>query len=61
MKQMKILNYSLDFALSNEYLKVIIKSLEPKIFSEKVDDLLYKIKKSNKTSAFSLNNLCSED
>ena len=40
-------------ALSNKYLEVIIKSLESKIFNEKV--LFYKIKKSNKTSTFSVN------
>ena len=42
-------------ALSNKYLEVIIKSLESKIFNEKVEVLFYKIKKSNKTSTFSVN------
>ena len=43
MRRMKILTYSL--ALSNEYLEVIIESLEPKIFNEKFEVLFYEIKK----------------
>ena len=39
MKQIKVLTYSLDFALSNKYLELIIKSLEPKILNEKVEVL----------------------
>ena len=39
MKQIKMLNYSMDFALSNKYLKVIIQTLEPRIFNEKVEVL----------------------
>ena len=38
----------MDFALSNIYLKTIIKPLEPRIFNEKVEVLLYKIKKKIK-------------
>ena len=49
------LTYSLVFALSNKYLKVIIQSLEAKIFNEKVEGLFYKIKKSNKTLTFWFN------
>ena len=55
MKQIKIFTFSLYLALSNKYLEVIIKCLEPKIFNEKVEILFYKIKKSNKASTFSLN------
>ena len=40
MKQIKVLTYSLDFFLSNNYLEVIIKCLEHKIFNEKVEVLL---------------------
>ena len=47
---MKILTYSLDLAPSNEYLEVIIESLEPMIFNQKVEVLFYEIKKSNKTT-----------
>ena len=39
MKQIKILTYILDFALSNKYLKVIIHCLEPMIFNEKAEVL----------------------
>ena len=39
MKKLKIPTYSLDFALSNKYLEMIIQSLEPKIFNEKVEIL----------------------
>ena len=52
---MMIQTYSLVIALSNKYLKVIIQSLEAKIFTNKVEGLFYKIKKSNKTLAFWLN------
>ena len=45
MKQKKIVTNSMDFALTNTYLEVIIQCLEPKIFSEKVEVLFYKIKK----------------
>ena len=44
MKQKKALAYNLDLALSNKYLKVIIESLEPKIFNERVEVLFFKIK-----------------
>ena len=40
MMQIKILTYSLDFALYNKYLKVIIRSLDPKIFNGK-DEVLF--------------------
>ena len=36
MRQIKILTHSSDMTVSNKYLEVIILSLEPKIFSEKV-------------------------
>ena len=49
MKLKKILTHSLEFALSNIYLKIIIKCLEQKIFKEKAEVLFYKIKKSNRT------------
>ena len=39
MTQIKILTYSLDLALSNEYLEVITTIFEPKIFNDKVDVL----------------------
>ena len=39
MKQIKILSYSWDFALSNKYLEVIIQCLEPKLFDDKVEVL----------------------
>ena len=61
MKQTKVLTYNLDFALSNKYLEVIIKSLEPKISNEKVEVSFYKTKKTNKTSTFSFNILGSKD
>ena len=48
-------------ALSNKYLEFIIKCLESKIFNEKVEVLFYKIKKSNKTSNFLVNNFGSRD
>ena len=48
MKQINLLTYSPDLALSKKYLKAIIQSLEPKIFNEKVevlfDFLIYRIK-----------------
>ena len=40
MKEIKILTYSSEFALSNKYLKVIIQCLEPKLFDEKVEVLI---------------------
>ena len=43
---MKSLIYSLELALSNKYLEMIMQCLEPKIFNEKVEVLLYQIKKS---------------
>ena len=52
------INYSLDVALSNKYLEVIIRCLELKLFNEKDEVLFYK---SNKTSSFSLKNLSSRD
>ena len=61
MKQIKVLTYNLDFALSNKYLEVIIKSLEPKISNEKVEVSFYKTKKTNKTSTFSFNILGSKN
>ena len=39
---MKILTYSLNLVLSNEYLEVIIESLEPMILNEKVEVFLNK-------------------
>ena len=45
MKQINILTYSLDQALSNKYLKKIIKPLKPKIFNEKAEVLFNKINK----------------
>ena len=44
VKQIKILTYSMDFALSNRYLKVMIQPLEPRIFDEKNEVILYKKK-----------------
>ena len=44
MKQIKEYTYSMDFALSNRYLKVMIQPLEPRIFDEKNEVILYKIK-----------------
>ena len=44
MKQIKILTYSIDFSLSNIYLKVMIQPLEPRIFDEKNEVILYKKK-----------------
>ena len=43
---MKSLIYSLELALSNKYLEMIMQCLEPKIFNEKDEVLLYQIKKS---------------
>ena len=37
MKHIYILSYSLDLALSNNYLQVTIKFLEPKVFNVKDD------------------------
>ena len=45
MKQTNIFTYILDLALSNTYLEIIIQSLEPKIFNEKMEELFFKIKK----------------
>ena len=45
MKQIKILSCILDLALSNNYLKVIINCLKPKIFNEKAEVLFNKINK----------------
>ena len=45
MNQIMILTYGLDSALSNKYLEMIIKSLEPKISNEKVEVSFYKRKK----------------
>ena len=45
MKQIKILNYKKDLALSNKYLKVIIQCLCPKILNEKNEVLIVKINK----------------
>ena len=38
-KQMNSLTYSLDLALSNKYLEVIIQCQEPKVSNEKVESL----------------------
>ena len=40
MKQIKILTYSLDFSLSNTYLKVIIQCIGLEILNEKVEVLI---------------------
>ena len=40
MKYIKVLAYSVNLTLSNEYLKVIIRSLEPKIFIDQVEVLV---------------------
>ena len=50
MKQKGISTHCPNFTLSNKYLRVVKKSLEPKIFNEKVEGLFYKIKKLNKAS-----------
>ena len=39
MRLIKIFTYSPDLALSNKYLEMIIRSLEAKIFNEKVEVL----------------------
>ena len=52
MTQIKILTYSLDLALSYEYLEVIAKVFEPKIFNEKVDVLFEYFTSKNKTSIY---------
>ena len=39
MKKIKIVTYSLDLALSYQYLEAIIQCLVPKIFNEKVEVL----------------------
>ena len=42
MNDIKVLNHRLDFALSNEYLAVIMSFLEPKILNEQVSfDFFY--------------------
>ena len=46
MHQINSIGYIPDLALSNKYLEVIIQCLEPKIFNEKFEVLLYKIKKN---------------
>ena len=42
MRQIKILINSLDLALSNKYLEVVIQCSEPKILNEKVMVVFYK-------------------
>ena len=54
-RRRKMFTYSPGFVLSNKYFEVILQCKEPKIFNEKVEVLLYEIKKSNKTSTFSVN------
>ena len=44
MKHKRLFSYSLDFALSNKYLKVIVQCLELKIYNEKFEVLFNKIK-----------------
>ena len=61
MRQIKIFTYSLDLALSNKYLEITIECLVLKILNKQVKVLLYKIKKSNKTSTFPLNIYGSKD
>ena len=39
MRQIKILTYSWDFAISNMYLKVFTQFLEAKLFDDKVEVL----------------------
>ena len=56
MNEIKMLIYSLDFALSNKYLELIIQFLDPQIFNQKVGILFYKIKRLNKNLTFSSNN-----
>ena len=50
MKQIRILTYSLDLAVSNKYLKVTKQCLEPKVNNVKVELLFYKIKKKTQLS-----------
>ena len=50
MKKIKILTYSIGFALSNKFLQ----SLEFMIFNEKIEVLFYKIKLSNLNETFSM-------
>ena len=52
MTQIKVLTYSLDLALSNEYLEVIATIFEPKILNEKVDVLFDVFTFKNKTSIY---------
>ena len=52
MTQIKILTYSLDLALSNEYLEVIATIFEPKIFNKKVYVLFYFFTSKNKISIY---------
>ena len=61
IKQIRILNYGLESALSNNYLEVTILCLEPKVFNVLVEVLFYMLKKTNKTSTFSSNILDSKD
>ena len=55
MKQINLLTYSPDLALSKKYLKAIIQSSEPKIFDEKVEVLFEFFNLKNKTSTYTLN------
>ena len=55
MKQIKLLTYSPDLALSKKYLKATIQSLKPKIFDEKVEVLFEFFNLKNKTSTYTLN------
>ena len=52
MTQIKILTYSRDLALSNEYLEVIATIFEPKILNEKVDVLFDFLTLKNKKSIY---------
>ena len=55
MKQINLLTYSPDLALSKKYLKAIILSLKPSIFDEKVEFLFEFFNLKNKTSTYTLN------
>ena len=55
MNQLRILTYSMDLALLNKYLEVVIQCLEPKIFDEKVEFLFVFFILQNKTLTFALN------
>ena len=52
MTQIKILTYSLDLAVSNEYLEVITTIFVPKIFNEKDDVLFEFFTLKNKASLY---------